>query len=77
MRLFSKISTRIPRGIAIMTMGFAGIFGMRTPPDPEVVAQTAPRPQAAGAAGDAFCRDERRQDGSTPDEKIAPGQRGG
>ena len=47
MGLFSRIAGRVPRSLAILTMGFAGIFGIRTPPDPEVVAQTAPRPDAA------------------------------
>jgi hypothetical protein len=48
MGLFSRLTHRVPRGVAIAVMGFSGIFGIRTPPDPEVVAQTAPRPDAMG-----------------------------
>jgi hypothetical protein len=73
MGMFSKIAARVPRGVAIMTMGFAGIFGMRTPPDPEVVAQTAPSPHAAGEGGDAFCRDEARRRTEASEDEDAPG----
>ena len=39
---------RLPRGLGLVLTGFAGIFGIRTPPDPEVVAQTQPaRPPTA------------------------------
>ena len=77
MRLFSKITARIPRGVAIMTMGLAGLFGMRTPPDPEVVAQAAPTPHAAGASSGDFCRGERRRETTAADEKIAPDHHNG
>jgi hypothetical protein len=33
---------RIPRGLGLMMMGFAGLFGIRTPPDPETIAHMAP-----------------------------------
>jgi len=75
MGLFTKIASRLPRGVAIVTMGFAGIFGMRTPPDPEVVAQTAPSPHSTGAGNDAFYRDKRRdRDEESPEKKNAPEQ---
>lgn len=37
---------RLFRRLGIAMMGIAGLFGMRTPPEPEVVAQTAPRPES-------------------------------
>ena len=40
-QLFSSMN-RIPRKLALFLTGFAGIFGIRTPPDPEVVAQMQP-----------------------------------
>ncbi|MCC2671667.1 MAG: hypothetical protein K0Q72_4138 [Armatimonadetes bacterium] len=66
MGLFSRIAQRVPRGLAIFTMGFAGIFGIRTPPDPEVVAQTAPAPHPAG--GDSHRRFSRTRAGRPPEE---------
>jgi hypothetical protein len=75
MGLFTKLSARIPRGLALVTMGFAGIFGMRTPPDPEVIAQTAPSPHAAGTGSDDVGRDGtlRWDEAAAADEKNAPG----
>ncbi len=42
MTLFERIARRVPRGLAIMMAGFAGMFGMRTPPEPDVVPQRSP-----------------------------------
>ncbi len=36
---------RLFRRLGIAMIGIAGLFGMRTPPEPGVVAQTAPRPE--------------------------------
>jgi len=33
---------RLPRSLGLVLTGFAGIVGIRTPPDPAVVAQTQP-----------------------------------
>jgi hypothetical protein len=32
----------IPRRIALFLTGISGLFGMRTPPEPEVIAQMSP-----------------------------------
>lgn len=39
---------RVPRSLAILMMGIGGLFGMRTPPEPTVVAQTQPAPGRDG-----------------------------
>lgn len=50
MRLFEKITGRVPRKMALAVMSIAGLWGMRTPPEPEVVAQMAPSRGTEGAA---------------------------
>ena len=42
---------RVPRRIGMFMLGLSGLFGMRTPPEPEVIAQTAPRRGATGSDG--------------------------
>jgi hypothetical protein len=46
---------RVPKRLGILLMGIGGIIGMRTPPEPEAIAQTVPRPNS-GASGDASTR---------------------
>lgn len=36
---------KVPKRVGIVLMGIAGLFGMRTPPEPEVIARTAPAPR--------------------------------
>jgi hypothetical protein len=67
---------RVPRRLAIFMTGIAGLFGMRTPPEPDVVAQMAPaRGPESGRRGEpdpedlAFVRRERRAVGE-PDERT-------
>ena len=36
---------KVPKRLGIALMGIAGLFGMRTPPEPEVIARTAPAPR--------------------------------
>lgn len=44
---------RIPRKLGLLLTSFAGIFGIRTPPEPDVIAQMEPaRPRAAPAPPD-------------------------
>jgi hypothetical protein len=43
---------RLPRRLGMMMTGLAGIFGIRTPPPPQVIAQTQPARPARGPAGD-------------------------
>jgi hypothetical protein len=39
---------RVPRRFGLILTGIAGIFGVRTPPEPEVIAEMQPaRPRAA------------------------------
>lgn len=75
MGIFSKIAKRMPRGLAVAMMSLGGLFGMRTPPDPPVTAQTSPArgpegvaPPVAGAGGGAA-------DGPPP-EDARPMRRG-
>lgn len=42
MGLFDKIAERTPRKWAAAMMSISALFGMRTPPEPEVVAQMQP-----------------------------------
>lgn len=48
MGIFSKIADRVPRRVAVAMMAVAGLFGMRTPPDPPVTAQTSRWGQLGG-----------------------------
>jgi hypothetical protein len=43
---FSKIAEKAPKRLGLAMMGWASIWGIRSPPEPEVVAQHAPRPTA-------------------------------
>src|SRR3954468_20932052 len=44
---------RLPRSVALFLTGISGLFGMRTPPEPEVIAQVAPAkgPEGRGPKG--------------------------
>ena len=52
----------VPKRLALFMMGIGGLFGMRTPPDPEVTAQRQPakpptgRTPPAGDAGELLTR---------------------
>lgn len=74
-RLFTRLFNRIPRGLAMVTMGLVGIFGMRTPPDPEVITQTAPSPHAVRSGSDNFGWEGNFRPGEAapPDEKKPRG----
>lgn len=50
MRLFERLAVAVPRKVTLAVMSIAGLWGMRTPPEPEVVAQMAP---ARGMEGEA------------------------
>ena len=41
---------RVPRRLALFLVGIGGIFGMRTPPEPQVIAQMSPQkgPEGSG-----------------------------
>jgi len=41
---------RVPKRLTVFMMGISGLFGMRTPPEPEVIAQMAPVKGPDGAA---------------------------
>lgn len=40
---------RVPRRLGLLLIGIGGLFGMRTPPDPEAIARMAPPPDTGGA----------------------------
>jgi hypothetical protein len=56
-----EVVMRVPKRWALFFTGIAGIFGIRTPPDPEVVAQMSPAKGTEGQAPPGTGRDPRLQ----------------
>ena len=75
---------RVPRRLAMVIMSIGGLFGMRTPPDPPVVAQTSPAPGPRDVPLNLAARDlppetvirlgrkPRRDSSGPPDDPEAP-----
>jgi len=51
MGLFSKIAEGVPHQLGIALTGIAAMWGIRTPPDPEVVAHMQPARGPEGSPG--------------------------
>jgi hypothetical protein len=51
MGLFSRIAENMPPRLGIALAGIAGLWGFRTPPEPEVVSQMQPQVPSTGPAG--------------------------
>lgn len=42
MRLFERLAVKVPRKVALAAMSFAGLWGMRTPPEPKPLRKWLP-----------------------------------
>lgn len=51
MGLFSKIAEGMPRRLGIALTGIASMWGIRSPPDPEVIAHMQPAKGPEGSPG--------------------------
>jgi hypothetical protein len=49
--LRATLMIQVPKRFARLVLGISGLFGMRTPPEPETIAQTVPAPDHTGSAG--------------------------
>lgn len=65
----------VKKRVGLALLGIAGLFGMRTPPEPEVIAQMAPAPRPGGAAppgGVEFVFERGPRRGSHPEGAPVP-----
>ncbi|MGV3722273.1 MAG: hypothetical protein ACO1SX_15305 [Actinomycetota bacterium] len=51
MGLFSKIAEGLPRRLGVALTGIASMWGIRTPPDPDVIAHMQPAKGPEGSSG--------------------------
>jgi hypothetical protein len=51
MEWMSEIAKKMPRGMGAALAGIAAIWGVRSPPEPEVIAQMQPQDRTGGAGG--------------------------
>lgn len=51
MGLFSRIAEGMPRRLGIALTGIASMWGIRTPPDPDVIAHMQPAKGPEGSPG--------------------------